>query len=96
MNMVLGGPGEHILADAADNDNVKLAGDCTDELTKDAGEDGGASARTACAGGHPRAESLAPCGLVAGTIRFSLFCDLKHQYFVQYPFHLLCSGAVWR
>lgn len=87
VNMVFGGPGEEMLADAA-------TGECTDEFTNDAGEDGGTRARTACAGSHPRDESLAPCGRAAGTIRFSLLCDLKHQYLVQYPLHLLGSGAV--
>ena len=53
MNIVFGGPGEHMLPDTADSEREKLAGDCADELMKDAGEDGGANARPPCVEGHP-------------------------------------------
>lgn len=44
MNMVLVGPGEHMPVEAAERGKVKLTGECTEELTKEAGEDGGARA----------------------------------------------------
>lgn len=75
-----------MLSEARDNGKVKLAGDWADELTIDAGEEGGATARPASTG--PAAAQLcdtpvAPSSCEAGMICLPRFCAPKHQNLLQ-------------